>query len=191
MNDPIERFRDSFDRAAAVSDGDPTAATLATVDPAGRPSARIVLVKLFDKLGFRFFTNYNSPKARDLSANANAALLFFWPQIGEQVRVSGAAERLPSEASEQYWVSRPRASQLGAWASEQSQPLESRELLLGRLSAIEGKYLGSEVPRPPHWGGFLLQPSEIEFWISGDHRLHDRFLYRPDGNRWSYFRLNP
>ena len=191
MNHPVDRFRSSSERAGASETIDATAASLATVDPKGRPSVRTVLVKWVDEEGFRFFTNYNSPKARDLATNPEAALLFFWPHIGEQVRIVGPSERLSAEDSDQYWESRPRQSQLGAWASDQSAELESREALLARLSSVETQYADQTVPRPPHWGGFILRPRQIEFWINGEHRLHDRFLYRATGDRWTKIRLNP
>ncbi len=192
MLDPIERFRATFTRAAEqAGDTDPTAATLATSDTAGQPSARIVLVKEYDAAGFRFYTNYRSRKADQLATNPRAALLFFWPQIGAQVRIEGPVERLQAAESDAYWAARPRPSQLGAWASEQSAALDSRETLIRRLESFEERFSGGTVPRPPHWGGYRLAPVLIEFWFNGEHRLHDRFEYRREADSWVENRLNP
>ncbi len=189
--DPIAEFRKHFDRAAAVPDFDETAAALATVDASGRPSVRMVLVKTVDERGFVFYTNYSSRKAAELDANPKAALCFHWDPIGIQVRSEGAVARVPAEESDAYFASRPRGSQLGAWASEQSRPLDSRFALLRRYLSLQVRYAGREVPRPPHWGGYRLAPERIEFWSSEQYRLHDRRLFTRRGDGWEMTRLQP
>lgn len=165
--------------------------TLATADPSGRPSARVVLLKGVDERGFVFFTNYGSRKARELQDNPQAALCFYWRDFDEQVRVEGRVELLPEEESDAYFASRERASQIGAWASRQSEPMASRTQLLARYAAIEARFAGRPVPRPPFWGGFLLVPQRIEFWFNQIHRLHDRIVYTRQGDGWQSERLFP
>ncbi|HEX3620964.1 MAG TPA: pyridoxamine 5'-phosphate oxidase, partial [Acidimicrobiales bacterium] len=155
----------------------------------GAPSARMVLLRALDARGFAFFTNYDSAKARDLVANPRAALLFFWAP-DRQVRVEGGATPLPAAESDAYWTTRPRGSQLGAWASPQSQVIASRAELDRRLAEVEARYPG-EVPRPPFWGGFRVVPARVEFWQRGQDRLHDRLRYRRHGERWVLERLSP
>jgi pyridoxamine 5'-phosphate oxidase len=188
---PLARFAELFDRAAREGAFDHTAATLATADAAGRPSARIVLVRGVDERGFTFFTNYRSRKGRELEANPLAALCFYWPWIDEQVRAEGSVARVSAEESDAYFATRPRGSQIGAWASQQSERLATRGALEQRYAEVERQYHGSHVPRPPHWGGFRLSPDRIEFWKAGTYRLHDRTLYIRDGNRWTIELLNP
>ncbi len=191
-DDPIALFLAC--RAAAVEAGAPldgTAAVLATASPDGVPSARFVLVKEVGEDGFFVYTNYESRKARELDANPRAALCVHWPEIGVQIRVEGRVERAPAERSDAYFAARPRESQLGAWASTQSQPIESREALLARFAALETQHEGLPVPRPPHWGGYRLVPERIEHWKNADHRLHDRFLYVREGAGWRVTRLAP
>jgi len=189
--DPIGRFQESLSRAAAASSFDATAAALATVDARGQPSVRIVLVKFADVRGFGFFTNRESRKGRELSANPRAALCFHWPAIGEQVRVEGEVTPLGDGESDAYFATRPRESQIGAWASRQSTTLESREALLAAARASEARFAGREVPRPPFWGGYVLHPERIEFWKSGEGRLHHRTVFERAGEGWSESLLNP
>jgi pyridoxamine 5'-phosphate oxidase len=190
-HDPIARFRDTLSRAAAASGFDATAAALATVDARGQPSARIVLVKTVDARGFAFFTNRESRKGRELAENPRAALCFHWPAIGEQVRVEGEVSLLGDEESDAYFATRPRESQLGAWASPQSAPLESRAALEAAVRACEARFAGREVPRPPFWRGYLLRPERIEFWITGAGRLHHRTVFERAGEGWRESLLNP
>jgi pyridoxamine 5'-phosphate oxidase len=190
-DDPLARFVALFERAAREGAFDHTAATLATVSKGGQPSARIVLVRGVDERGFTFFTNYRSRKARELEANHAAALCFYWPWIDEQVRAEGRVARVSAEESDAYFATRPRGSQIGAWASDQSEPLASRRDLEQRYADLERQYDGSHVPRPPHWGGFRLTPVRIEFWKAGTYRLHDRTVYTRDGQRWTVEALNP
>ncbi len=189
--DPLGEFRGHFARAAAVAEFDETAAALATADAGGRPSVRMVLLKAVDERGFVFYTNYGSRKAAELEANPRAALCFHWDPIDLQVRIEGAVTRVSAEESDAYFATRPRGSQLGAWASEQSRPLASRFSLLRRYLALQLQYAGREVPRPPHWGGFRLAPERIEFWSSERFRLHDRRLFTRRGDGWEMTRLQP
>ena len=165
--------------------------TLATATRFGLPSARIVLLKSFDELGFVFYTNYNSRKGIELEENARACLLFYWPQLWRQVRIEGAVERVSAEESDQYFHSRPVGSKTGAWASNQSQPIESRAVLENRFRDFDSKF-GENVPRPPHWGGYRVIPEVIEFWQGQENRLHDRLRYslQSDGS-WLIERLAP
>jgi pyridoxamine 5'-phosphate oxidase len=191
MIDPIALFNERFAEAKRVEPHDATAVTLATADLHGRPSARMVLLKGADERGFTFFTNRTSRKGRDLSENPFAALCFHWPALQEQVRVEGPIALVDDAESDAYFASRPRESQIGAWASEQSAPLGSREALIARVREIEARF-PSEVPRPPHWGGYRLTPERIELWRAGAARLHDRFLYTRDADgAWTLTRLNP
>ncbi|MGH9266034.1 MAG: pyridoxamine 5'-phosphate oxidase [Acidimicrobiales bacterium] len=182
--DPIRQFRRWHGDA-----GEPAEVALATASSEGVPSARMVLLKGVDERGFSFFTNYESPKARDLTANPRAALLFHWPPA-RQVRVRGGVARVSAAESDAYWATRPRGSQLGAWASRQSEVIQSRAALERRLVAVAEKYPG-DVPRPPFWGGFRLMPEEVEFWHHRDDRLHDRLRYRRVEDGWVIERLSP
>ena len=163
---------------------------LITASAEGEPSGRMVLLKGADHRGFAFFTNYTSAKGRDLAANPRAALLFHWPPH-HQVRVSGAVAKVEAEESERYWRTRPRASQLSAWASRQSQVIPSREALEARVAELDARFGAAEVPSPPFWGGFRLVPEAIEFWHHRDDRLHDRLRYRLVGGAWARERLAP
>ena len=167
------------------------AATLSTVNPEGHPDGRIVLVKGLDSRGVLFFTNYRSTKGRDLAANPHAAITSYWDPLARQVRVRGAVERLTLEESDEYFLTRPRGSQLGAWASEQSTPIGSRTVIEDRFRELEERFGDGPVPRPEHWGGFRLVAREIEFWQDGADRLHDRFLYLRGGDGWAIRRLSP
>jgi pyridoxamine 5'-phosphate oxidase len=164
---------------------------LATATPDGRPSVRMVLLKDADADGFVFYTNYESPKARELDTNPRAELLFYWNPIDRQVRVEGPVERVGEDEADAYFRTRPRGSQLSAWASRQSEPVESRRILEQRMAELASRY-PEEVPRPPGWGGYRLRPERLEFWLSRDDRLHDRVLYeRGPGGAWQRRRLSP
>ena len=165
--------------------------TLATADASGRPSARVVLLKVFDDAGFVFFTNYRSRKARELDENPRAMLVFWWEELARQVRISGSVERVDAPTSDAYFQSRPRGSQLGAWASPQSEVIPDRSVLEARLAEVQQRFGDGPIARPPHWGGFRLVPEEFEFWLGGSDRLHDRFRYRRAGGTWQIDRLGP
>ncbi len=191
--DPIRQFEKWFQElpAAGVNEQDSISMTLATATKEGEPSARIVLMKSFDERGFVFFTNYDSRKGGELSANPRACLLFYWAAVWRQVRIEGEVERVSAEESDQYFQSRPLGSKTGAWASNQSQPIESRAVLENRFQEFETKF-GADVPRPPHWGGYRVKPELIEFWQGQDNRLHDRLRYtRQDNGPWLIERLAP
>jgi pyridoxamine 5'-phosphate oxidase len=190
--DPIELFLRCRERAVEAGAGfDGTAAVLATASPDGAPSARAVLVKEVGQDGFFVYTNYESRKATELDDNPRAALCIHWPEIGEQFRIEGRVERASDERNDAYFRSRPRESQLGAWASHQSRPIPSREHLVERMEQLRVEHEGREVPRPPHWGGYRIVPERIEHWINGDHRLHDRFCYERTAEGWAETRLAP
>ena len=190
--DPVAQFRAWFEEALAANLHEPNAMTLATATPDGRPSARVVLLKGFDERGFVFYTNYKGRKARELEANPYAALGFYWGELERQVRIEGRVNRLSEEESDAYSASRPRGSRLGAWASEQSRPVESREVLEARLRALEKEYEGRDIPRPPFWGGYRVEPEAVEFWQGRENRLHDRLVYRRLGDGgWEIERLQP
>jgi pyridoxamine 5'-phosphate oxidase len=189
--DPIEEFQSLLKRANENEKGDATACVLATCDRECRPSARVVLLKDAGPDGFSFFTNYGSRKARELLANPHAALCFYWPVLAIQVRIEGSAARVSTEESDRYFSTRPRESQLGAWASQQSSPLSSREELLERFQEAQVQFDDKTVPRPENWGGFLLTPQSVEFWWNKDYRLHDRVLYERSGSGWTLRRLFP
>jgi pyridoxamine 5'-phosphate oxidase len=189
--DPIARFAESFERARKSEPFDASRVALASADARGRPSVRFVLLKHFDSAGFVIFTNLESRKARELLENPFAALGFHWASTGEQVRIEGAVEPTSAEASDAYFATRARGSQLGAWASRQSTAIESREELEARVAALEAEYADRSVPRPPFWGGLRIVPSHIEFWHDREDRLHDRFLYTRTPEGWSRTRLSP
>ena len=189
--EPVELFRRWFDEALAANLNEPNAMTLATATPDGRPSARVVLLKGFDERGFVFYTNYEGRKARELEANPRCALVFYWGELERQVRVEGRAGRIPGEESDAYFAERPRGSQLGALASEQSRPVRDRGALEDRLRKLEAEYEGREVPRPPFWGGYRVEPESMEFWQGRENRLHDRLRYHLLDGVWRRERLQP
>lgn len=169
----------------------PNAACLSTLRGDGGPEGRMVLVKAVEERGFTFFTNYRSAKGRALEQTPRAALTFYWDALGRQVRVRGGVTRTSPEDSDAYFRTRPPGSRIGAWASAQSERIESRELLEANAAEVQLRYPGEEIPRPPHWGGFLLRPDEIEFWQEGRNRLHDRILFERDEAAWRLSRLSP
>lgn len=191
---PFQQFEHWFDQALKAEVMEPTAMILATVSPAGLPSSRVVLLKGFDEKGFVFYTNYRSRKGQELTQNPNAALLFFWPELQRQVRIEGQVKPVSEIQSQTYFHSRPRGSQLGAWASPQSEVVPDREFLEEKLNEFTQLYQEQEqVPKPPHWGGFVLEPVRIEFWQGRGSRMHDRIAYVLDGENqtWDFHRLAP
>ena len=188
--DPIELFQRVFERAAE-SCVEPEAMVLSTVDADGRPSGRHVLLKAIDRRGFVFYTNLQSRKARALAVNPHAALCFYWPPIWTQVRVEGTVEPVSNAEADAYFATRPRDTQIGAWVSRQSAPLESRALLERRVAEMEHRFHGRPVPRPHFWGGLRVVPTVIEFWTRGPSRLHERELYQRDGSGWTRTWLYP
>ena len=189
----VRQFRQWLDEALAAHLDEPTALTLSTVAAGGQPSSRVVLLKgLPDDAGFLFYTNYDSRKGRELVAQPLAALNFFWPGLERQVRVEGRVEKAPEALSTEYFQSRPRSSQLGAWASPQSQVIGSRDELEARETAVAEQFGGQDpLPRPENWGGYILRPTRIEFWQGRPSRLHDRIVYELEGNAWKLSRLAP
>jgi pyridoxamine 5'-phosphate oxidase len=189
--DPIALFQEWLTEAEASEPNDPTAMCLATVDAAGAPSARMVLLKGLDQRGFAFYTNLESRKGGELAAWPMAALCFHWKSLRRQVRVEGPVEPVTEAEADAYYGSRARVSQLGAWASDQSRPLDSRATLEGRVAAMEARFAGREVTRPPNWSGFRVLPRAIEFWKDGAFRLHDRIVFRRAESGWETERLYP
>ena len=190
--DPVKQFANWFTAAIEAGIRDVNAMTLATAGRDGKPSARIVLLKGFDQDGFVFFTNYQSEKGRQLEENPHAACVFYWIELDRQIRVSGRVEKTARDESERYFHSRPLGSQLGAWASRQSEVLDARRVLDARMAEMTERYADGPVPLPPLWGGYLIKPDVFEFWQGRANRLHDRFRYtrRPDGS-WQIDRLAP
>jgi pyridoxamine 5'-phosphate oxidase len=192
-SNPIEQFTSWFEEALNADLLEPNAMTLATASPNGKPTARIVLLKGYDERGFVFYTNYESTKGQQLIANPQAALVFFWDKLERQVRIEGKVSKLSAEESDNYFHSRPVSSQIGAWTSDQSRVIDSREVLQKRQQELAAKYADdATIPRPPHWGGFRLIPDLIEFWQGRPSRLHDRLVYRlQDDATWEIIRLSP
>lgn len=189
---PITQFNKWFKEAIELSALEPNAMTLSTISESGRPSARIVLLKGVEKDLFSFYTNYQSQKGKELEANPACALTFFWPELERQVRIEGIAQRVSDGESEKYFQSRPRGSQVGAWASPQSTIIKDRTILEARTKELEKRFDGNEVlPKPKQWGGYAVDPFEIEFWQGRPNRLHDRIVYYKTENTWTIHRLAP
>ena len=191
-SNPFAQFEEWFSQALNADILEPNAMMVATTTPEGKPSARMVLLKDFDERGFVFYTNYNSHKAQELAENPQAALVFWWAELQRQIRISGRVEKVSASESDKYFYSRPLDSRLGAWASNQSEVIESREVLEQQLEELKEKYQDRDIPRPPHWGGIRVIPTEIEFWQGRSSRLHDRLLYTKDvDDSWKIERLSP
>jgi len=188
---PVEQFEIWFNDSIEAKIYEPNAMTLATVSNAGIPNARIVLLKEFDATGFVFYTNYESHKGQELENNPNVALVFFWKELARQVHIKGKVEKISREESDEYFHSRPRESQIGAWASKQSSEIPDREFLEERFQKLQNEYNGEEIPLPTFWGGYRVIPHEIEFWQGRENRLHDRIIYLLTGNGWKISRLSP
>ena len=189
--EPVEQFRSWFAVAREAGQPEPEAMALATSGSDGGPSVRFVLLRGVDERGFVFYTNGRSRKGREMSATARAALAFRWSVVDRQVRVRGQVVPVADAESDDYFGGRPRGSQIGAWASDQSQPVSDRRELERRVAEAEARFADGPVPRPPWWGGWRVEPEEVEFWQQGTFRLHDRFVYRRDGDGWSLQRLFP
>jgi pyridoxamine 5'-phosphate oxidase len=189
--DPLHQFKFWLEEAAKAGVPEVNAMTLATADVEGNPSARIVLLRGFNETGISFFTNYASKKGQDLKANPKSCLNFFWPELERQIRINGSIQSLPANESDAYFASRPRESQLGAWASHQSEIIPSKEFLMEKFKNLEKEFEGRSIPRPPHWGGFLLVPHSFEFWQGRPSRLHDRIGYILESGKWLIRRYSP
>ena len=190
-NNPIDQFDIWFKEAVIAKIDEPNAMTLATASNEGFPNARIVLLKEFDQKGFVFYSNYESGKGRELEKNPFATLVFFWKELTRQVRIKGKVEKVTKEESEEYFHQRPRESQLGAWASNQSSEIPNRKYLEDKFQSLQKDFEEKEVPLPPYWGGYRVLPFEVEFWQGRENRLHDRILYRLIENGWRIRRLSP
>jgi pyridoxamine 5'-phosphate oxidase len=190
-DDPVVLFDRWFRFAKRARIYWPNSTAVATADASGKPSVRMVLLKSYDERGFVFYTNYDSQKGRELSANPNASMVIYWNDLVRQIRMTGRVEQTSREESEQYFHSRPRGSQIGAWASNQDSAVASRDELTKKYEEFDRKFAGQPVPLPPYWGGYRLIPEEIEFWQGRAYRLHDRFRYARKGGSWSWVRLSP
>lgn len=191
-DNPMDQFARWWDDAIRSEIDEVNAMTLATATLGGLPSARIVLLKGFDERGFIFFTNYQSHKGREMEQNPRASLVFFWKELERQVRIEGMVERIPEKESEDYFQSRPEGSRIGAWASPQSSVIDNREVIESNVKELEKKFSDGVIPRPEHWGGYVVRPANIEFWQGRSSRLHDRVKYVHQlGNKWQMLRLAP
>lgn len=189
--DPFSLFEQWMTEAVKAEVKEPNAMVLSTVSAEAKPSSRIVLLRDFSSEGFVFFTNYKSAKGSDLNKNPHATLLFFWPELERQIRITGMIKKTSEQVSDEYFNSRPRESRIGAWTSEQSSRISSRKELEDRYVALEKEFEGKEVPRPPHWGGYLLGPDVFEYWQGRPSRLHDRLLFEKNDGHWDVVRLAP
>lgn len=190
-NDPFDRFGQWYDEARRLPLAFPNAMSLSTVRADGRPASRTVLLSSWDRRGFVFHTNRESAKGLEIAARPAVALLFWWEPLHRQVRIEGEAEPTAESESDAYFAGRPRESQVGAWASDQSRPVPSREILEARFREREARFAGGPVPRPPHWGGYRVVPAAFEFWTGREHRLHDRVRFDRSGEKWTEVRLFP
>ncbi len=190
-HDPVVQFHTWFQNAIDAGLHEPNAMILATATTDGKPSARTVLLKGYDEQGFVFYTNYEGRKAGELETNPRCALLFYWGELERQVRVEGIGSRISEQESDEYFASRPRGSQLGAWASQQSRVVDGRRSLEQKLHSLQAEYEDREVPRPPFWGGYRVEPEAIEFWQGRESRLHDRLVYHREDGAWRIERLQP
>ena len=191
-SDPIKQFSIWWDEAISAKIDEVNAMALSTVKADGTPTSRIVLLKGYNESGFVFYTNYESSKGKQILGNHTVSLLFFWKELERQVRIQGICEKVSDQESDDYFYSRPVGSQLGAWASPQSQPIKGREILESRAAALELQYQQQKIPRPPHWGGFRVVPTELEFWQGRSSRLHDRILFSKEAaETWKIERLAP
>ena len=191
QTDPIEQFRHWFKEAELAGVKEPNTMTLATVDRQGQPTCRVMLMKEITDQGVVFYTNFKSRKGREMDEQPKVALNFYWQDLERQVRIDGVVTKIPDEQSSQYFHTRPRGSQIGAWISEQSETIPSREYLEEQLTICESRYQDQDIPRPPHWGGYHLMPIRVEFWQGGPHRLHDRIQYSLSNGQWYLQRLAP
>ncbi len=192
VKDPVQQFEKWFDESLQAKVPEPSAMTLSTVTESGRPSARIVLLKGIEQGKFIFYTNYQSQKGKELEHNAMCALTFFWPELERQIRIEGITTRVDTDTSEKYFQSRPRGSQIGAWASPQSTVIDDRNIIEARVKELENKFKNQEsIPRPHQWGGYAVDPFEIEFWQGRPSRLHDRIVYYKMEDGWTIRRLAP
>jgi pyridoxamine 5'-phosphate oxidase len=190
-DEPFALFAEWLDEATASEVNDPNGTALATVDETGLPNVRMVLLKDFDERGFVFYTNFESNKGREILSSMKAAMCFHWKSLRRQVRIRGNVEVVSDAEADDYYATRPRQSRLGAWASAQSRPLAARQVLVDAVSEMNAKYPGDAIPRPAHWSGFRIVPSNIEFWQDGEFRLHDRIEFRHSGSGWTKARLYP
>ena len=189
--EPYELFSRWLKDATASEPNDPNAVALSTVDQDGLPNVRMVLLKDFDEQGFVFYTNYESAKGQEILASMKAAMCFHWKSLRRQVRVRGIVEKVTDAEADAYYATRPRGSRIGAWASQQSRPLESRFALEKAVATFTTRYAIGDIPRPAHWSGFRIKPVSIEFWHDRPFRLHDRVVFKPEGNKWNKTRLYP
>ena len=190
-DNPFQQFAAWYEMASNSSIDKPHAMVLSTNDDVGGVSSRIVFLSSFNHDGFVFHTNYLSKKGREIEASPRVALLFWWDELGYQVRIGGVAKKTEPSESDEYFSGRPRGSQIGAWASEQSRVIPGRNVLDARVEEFSAKFKAGDVPRPPHWGGYRVKPDRFEFWVSRENRLHDRFFYTPSEEGWTWARLAP